>query len=117
MLYHLDTNAVIAILNNRPEAAREKLKAVLAAGRATVAISAVALYELRYGAARSAQPEKNAERLRVFLNGPVDVARFGEEDAAIAGNLRAPLESAGRPVGPYDLLIAAQALQRHLNYG
>ncbi len=28
-----------------------------------------------------------------------------------AGNLRAALETAGRPIGPYDLLIAAQALR------
>ena len=111
MTYHLDTNAVIAVLNNRPEAAREKLKAVLATGHAPVAISSTVLYELRYGAARSAQPEKNVERLRVFLAGPVDVAHFGEEDAAIAGNLRATLEGAGTPIGPYDLLIAAQALR------
>ena len=29
-----------------------------------------------------------------------------------AGDLRATLEAAGTPIGPYDLLIAAQALRR-----
>jgi tRNA(fMet)-specific endonuclease VapC len=29
----------------------------------------------------------------------------------IAGDLRAELERAGTPIGPYDLLIAAQALR------
>jgi tRNA(fMet)-specific endonuclease VapC len=49
--------------------------------------------------------------LRVFLSGRIDVARFEEEDAAAAGDLRATLEAAGTPIGPYDLLIAAQALR------
>jgi tRNA(fMet)-specific endonuclease VapC len=51
------------------------------------------------------------ERLRHFLAGPIDVAPFGEEDAAVAGELRAALEAKGTPIGPYDLLIAAQSLR------
>ena len=31
--------------------------------------------------------------------------------AVVAGDLRATLEAAGTPIGPYDLLIAAQALR------
>ncbi len=30
----------------------------------------------------------------------------------MAGEIRAALEKAGTPIGPYDLLIAAQALRR-----
>jgi tRNA(fMet)-specific endonuclease VapC len=111
VIYHLDTNAVIAILNGRPASVRERLKAAVDRGDADVAISTVVLYELHYGAARSANPEKNAERLRHFLAGPVDVAPFAEEDAKIAGRLRAALEAKGTPIGPYDHLIAAQALR------
>ncbi len=111
MNYHLDTNAVIAILNNRPEAVRIKLEAVLEAGRTPVAISSIVLFELMYGAAGSARPERNAERLRVFLEGCIEVVHFGEEEASIAGTLRAKLKAAGTPIGPYDLLIAAQALR------
>jgi tRNA(fMet)-specific endonuclease VapC len=39
------------------------------------------------------------------------VVAFDEEDAAAAGELRATLEAAGTPIGPYDLLIAAQAMR------
>ena len=33
------------------------------------------------------------------------------QDAKAAGHLRATLEAAGTPIGPYDILIAAQALR------
>jgi tRNA(fMet)-specific endonuclease VapC len=69
------------------------------------------LYELWYGVARSERRRENAERLRVFLSGNITVVPFEEEDAATAGELRATLEGAGTPIGPYDLLIAAQALR------
>ena len=61
--------------------------------------------------ARSQRRRDNAERLRVFLSGNIDVAPFNEEDPIAAGDLRAALEAAGTPIGPYDLLIAAQALR------
>jgi tRNA(fMet)-specific endonuclease VapC len=47
----------------------------------------------------------------VFLSGGIAVHALTEEDAATAGDLRASLEAAGTPIGPYDLLIAAQALR------
>ena len=37
---------------------------------------------------------------------------FDSEDARVAGGIRAGLEAKGTPIGPYDLLIAAQALRR-----
>jgi tRNA(fMet)-specific endonuclease VapC len=61
--------------------------------------------------ARSARRRENAERLRVFLSGGIAVDAFSEEDAMTAGELRATLEAAGTPIGPYDLLITAQALR------
>jgi tRNA(fMet)-specific endonuclease VapC len=74
-------------------------------------VSSVVIYELWYGVARSERRRENAERLRVFLSGRIDVAAFDAEDAETAGDLRATLEAAGTPIGPYDMLIAAQALR------
>lgn len=104
----LDTNAAIAVLNGRPPAVRKRLEAALAAGE-EVAISAVVLFELRFGVARSARPKENAARIATFLSGPVTVVPFSAEDAEDAGDLRFMLERAGTPIGPFDLLIAAQA--------
>ena len=64
---------------------------------------------MRYGAAKSARPERNARRILDFLGGPIEVLPFGSEDADEAGDIRAVLERAGTPIGPYDVIIAAQA--------
>ena len=110
MIYLLDTNAVIAVLNNNPPAVRNRLRRAFARG-STIATSSVVLYVLWYGVARSKRQKENAERLRAFLSGAIRVIAFEEDDAAVAGELRAALEAKGTPIGPYDLLIAAQALR------
>jgi tRNA(fMet)-specific endonuclease VapC len=108
--YLLDTNAVIALLKDEPAIFRKRLRRAVSRG-AAIAVSSIVLYELWYGVARSARRRENAERLRVFLSGGIEVSGFDEEDAKTAGDLRATLEAAGTPIGPYDLLIAAQALR------
>jgi tRNA(fMet)-specific endonuclease VapC len=69
------------------------------------------LYELWYGVARRVRQRENAERLRVFLSGNVSIVPFDKDDAAAAGDLRAAPETAGAPIDPYGLLIAAQVLR------
>jgi tRNA(fMet)-specific endonuclease VapC len=108
--YLFDTNAVIALLKNEPAIFRKRLRRAVSRG-AAMGVSSIVLYELWYGVARSARRRENAERLRVFLSGGIEVSPFDEEDAKTAGKLRATLEAAGTPIGPYDLLIAAQALR------
>jgi tRNA(fMet)-specific endonuclease VapC len=108
--YLLDTNAVIALLRNQPATFRKRLRRAVSRG-ASIAVSSIVLFELWDGVARSERRRENAERLRVFLSGGIDVAPFTREDAVTAGDLRASLEAAGTPIGPYDLLIAAQALR------
>src|SRR5436190_21549237 len=107
----LDTNAVIAILNDRTSPVRMRVDAAIGLGRA-LAISTIVLYELRYGAAKSARPERNAQRIVDFLLGPIEILPFEPSDAEEAGEIRATLERAGTPIGPYDVLVAAQARRR-----
>ncbi len=107
----LDTNAVIAAINRRPFAVREGLETTLAAG-IPIGIPAIVLYELWYGVKKSARPEANAERLSAFLSLDFTLWSFEPEDTEEAGEIRAVLERAGTPIGPYDILIAAQARRR-----
>lgn len=110
MTYLLDTNAVVAVLRNRPARVRERLRRVVSEG-AVIGVSSVVLFELWYGVARSGRREENAQRLRVLLSGDISVLPFEESDATIAGDLRAALEASGTAIGPYDLMIAAQSLR------
>jgi tRNA(fMet)-specific endonuclease VapC len=45
------------------------------------------------------------EAIRVLLN-TISVLLFGREDARVAAQLRASLNSQGMPTGAYDLLLA-----------
>jgi tRNA(fMet)-specific endonuclease VapC len=107
----LDTSAVIEVLNNRTSPVRTRIDAAIRRGR-PLAMSCIVLFELRYGAAKSARPERNARRILDFLSGPIEVLPFVDADAEEAGDIRAALERAGAPIGPYDILVAAQARRR-----
>ncbi len=113
MKYLLDTNACIALINNKAPAVRPRLQKALAAD-AKVLISSVVAFELWYGVAKSARPEANARLLETFFAGPVNLLAFEPEDAKVAGQVRAALEAVGKPIGAYDLLIAGQALRHQL---
>jgi tRNA(fMet)-specific endonuclease VapC len=75
-----------------------------------MAISAVTLAELRYGADKSDRPSQNHAALDAFL-APLSVALFDSGAADAYGKVRAALERRGTPIGPLDTLIAAHALQ------
>ena len=107
--YLLDTNAAIAIINENPPSVRKRLRKALK--KHDVLISSISVYELWYGVARSSSVQKNTERLRAFMSGAVISVAFEDEDAQAAGEIRAALEAAGSPIGPYDTLIAGQALR------
>ena len=107
----LDTNIVIPIVNGRAPSLRHRLGEQLRAGT-PVAMPVVALFEMRYGFAKSSRREHSERLLERFLSLGIDVLPFETEDATHAGDIRAHLESKGVPIGPYDYLIAAQARRR-----
>ncbi len=107
----LDTNIVVALLNGRRPAVRAQFGAARASGR-PLALSAIVLFELRYGADNSAHRERNHEILDAFLEDAVEILPFDAGDAAEAGAIRTHLRPLGKPIGPYDVLIAAQARRR-----
>jgi tRNA(fMet)-specific endonuclease VapC len=111
--YLLDTNAVIALLENRPAGVRERFREAQKSGD-SLALSSVVLSGLWYGVAKSSRVQENTERLRVLISGDLDLLDFDDEDAQAAGRVRAALEQAGTPIGAYDLLTAGQALRRGL---
>jgi tRNA(fMet)-specific endonuclease VapC len=108
MLYSLDTNVVIAILEDTsaPAARRAKRERIEDLG-----ISAIVANELFYGAFRSRRAADNLRRLDALRLPIID---FDRDDAREAGVIRAELAARGTPIGPYDVLIAGQAVARDL---
>lgn len=103
MRWLLDTNAVIEVLRgNAAVVARLRERAP-----EDVGVSAVVMHELFYGAYRSVRVEANVARIDGLR---FEVAAFEREDARAAGAVRAATAGAG--IGPYDVLIAGQALAR-----
>jgi tRNA(fMet)-specific endonuclease VapC len=107
----IDTNIVISIVNGRDSSLRHRLGEQIRSGTA-IALPVVALFEIRYGFAKSNRGEPNEHLLDRFLGLGIEVLPFELEDAVHAGDIRAQLEIAGTPIGHYDYLIAAQARRR-----
>jgi tRNA(fMet)-specific endonuclease VapC len=106
---HLDTNIAIALLNGRPPAIRARFDAALMA-HTMIGISIIVYHELMYGAAASERRNANEEKVATFIaDGEIALLPFEEADAYGAADIRAQLRPIGTPIGPYDLLIAAQA--------
>jgi len=106
MPYLLDTNAAIAIVNHpsSPVGRRARFE-----HPGEVAISAIVAHELYYGSFRSSRPRHNVDVVDALR---FPIIEFDRNDARQAGTLRAILAAEGRPIGPYDVLIAGQALAR-----
>ena len=104
----LDTNVLIHAQRNNPASVRGRLRET---HPEDLAISAVTVAELWYGAARSDDPERKHEFWSRVL-APYAVLPFDRPAAEIHGDLRFQLKH--RPIGERDLLIAAIALASNL---
>jgi tRNA(fMet)-specific endonuclease VapC len=109
--YLLDTNACIALINGTEINVRRRFKRAVAR-ESVMLLSSIVAFELWYGVAKSQRKDSNTQRLEIFLGGPLEWALFDEDDARAAGTVRAELETVGRPVGAYDVLLAGQARRR-----
>ncbi len=108
MRYLLDTNAVIGLFNDTTSklslrARREK--------PSDIALSAIVAHELFYGAFKSRRATENVALIDALR---FAVLEFDREDARQAGEVRAFFAAKGTPIGPYDILIAGQAVARNL---
>ncbi|MFY9680919.1 MAG: type II toxin-antitoxin system VapC family toxin [Candidatus Sulfotelmatobacter sp.] len=113
MNYLLDTNACIALINRTSAAVRNRFQKALSA-RAQIYVSSVVTFELWYGVAKSERQDLNTQRLQAFLAGPMILLPLEEQDARVAGWIRAVLQASGTPIDAYDTLIAGQAMARQL---
>jgi tRNA(fMet)-specific endonuclease VapC len=103
----LDSNAIIALMKGHPGF----LTRLRRHRPPDFGIPAIVAHELFYDAYKGLKTADNLARVDALQ---FEVLEFDREDARHAGELRAKLAAAGTPIGPYDVLIAGQALARGL---
>jgi tRNA(fMet)-specific endonuclease VapC len=108
MRYILDANAVIDLLNDADSNLANRVRRE---SPNDIAISAIVSHELFYGAFRSGRLAQNVSKIDALQ---FAVLEFDKEDARQSGAIRAFLASRGTPIGPYDALIAGQAIARNM---
>jgi tRNA(fMet)-specific endonuclease VapC len=107
--YIFDTDVLSNVIGREPLLHLiRRVAAIPAEEQYTTAITAG---ELRYGA-RKRGSVALVERIDDLLTGGVGVLPFGAEAAAVYGDLRVALESAGTPLAEPDLRIASICVQR-----
>ena len=110
-MYLLDTNICIFLIKHKFPALTEK---ILVSKSEELFLSAVSVAEMEYGASKSQNREKNRQALLDFCTDFGNILDFTAEDTEAYGLIRAYLEKEGKPIGPYDMQIAAQAMTRNL---
>jgi len=105
--YLLDTNAVIGLTKGVPGLEHR----IHREDPTDAGLSVIVLHELYFGAYKG---RRVAANLNAIADLNFEVVEFGKQDARNAGEIRASLATRGRPIGPYDVLLAGQALARGL---
>ncbi len=106
-MYALDTNTVAYFFKGMGDVGTR----LLAEAPSEIMVSAVVVFELSLGVAKSPEATRRREQLARFL-ATVTVVPFGRQDAEVSAGVRADLEQRGLPIGPLDVLIAGTALAR-----
>jgi tRNA(fMet)-specific endonuclease VapC len=102
--YLLDTNIVSELVRDPHGPVTRRIARV---GETRVCTSVVVACELRYGAAKKGSARLSAQLEQVLAALPILALETGVDRHY--GEIRADLERKGTPIGPNDLLIAAQA--------
>ena len=105
MRYLLDTNTCICVMRSDP-AVVGRLSAV---SPGDCAISTITSYELYTGVEKCSDPDRESTKVGALLH-TVHTLPFDAAAAKEAARIRAVLESEGRPIGPYDVLLAGHAV-------
>lgn len=104
-MYILDTNTLIYFFKGIGNVSTRLLQTP----PRSIGIPTIVLFELEVGIAKSSSPKKRRLQLE-DLTATVNILPFGHEELKFAAAVRVDLENRGKPIGPYDVLIAGTAL-------
>ncbi len=111
-MFLLDTNIVSEIVKRAPDA--KVISRLSAEAPASLFISSVTAFELRFGAARSVKPASLWARIQRDITSRFQVLPFAEEDALAAADLMALLVGGGQNLALQDIWLAGVAFNRNL---
>lgn len=109
MKYLLDT----CVISDFVKGHANTLKQLKAINPAYIAISAITEMEIHYGIKKMPHNAKRTQTIKAIINdllASIIILPFGNQASEIAGDIRATLAKKGTPIGAYDVLIAATAL-------
>lgn len=109
-MYLLDTNNCIFAVKRRPAKVLELIKQRSKDG---VYISSLTVAELEFGVQNSEREEQNRIALLKFLS-IFNILDFDDSDAIDYGKLKVDLRKRGEIIGPIDMLLAAQAINKEM---
>lgn len=109
--YLIDANIWVLLLHRKNDRIKERVE-TLEADQCW--ISSISVAELYYGARNSRHPKENESVIDALLSGPLNVFPFTGNHARAFGEIRFLLKKKGTLIGPYDLLLAAQAKAEEL---
>jgi tRNA(fMet)-specific endonuclease VapC len=104
-MYVLDTNTLIYYFKGQGQVSQN----IANVSPHEIVVSAIVIFELQVGIAKSNSPAKRTQQLQQFLS-RVSVIAFDRDAALAAAIIRAQLEQQGTPIGPIDVLIAGTAV-------
>jgi tRNA(fMet)-specific endonuclease VapC len=110
MKYLLDTNTCIRYINGCAPKIYEHMQAI---ADLEMAICTITMGEMFTGSYKSKQPQVSRLKQDAFFV-RFKILDFSQTWADVFGQIRARLELAGTPIGPYDMQIAATALAYNL---
>lgn len=105
----LDTNIVIYTMKSRPPEVREKFER----HQDQICVSSVTMMELYYGVERSSDTQRNLKVVEGLV-ARMACIDYDIEAASHTAEIRAQLASAGKPICPYDAMLAGHARSRGL---
>ena len=105
MTHLLDTDTCIGVLRQKPG----MVQRLSQLPPADVAVSMVTVYELFCGVEKAQYPTNEHQKVERFISVIAELP-LDRASAQTAARIRAELERQGTPIGPYDLLIAGQAI-------
>ena len=111
----IDTNIVIRAVKGREPLLLRNIRKSLEQGT-ELAVSTITVHEAQVGVLRNANKITATAKHNIFMRTVKHYWDFTRDDALLAAEIRVDLMKIGMQIGPFDALLAAQALNHGVSF-